>query len=177
MMKTVLAIASLLATELTAEAGYAEEKQIFLTSRASNQLAIGRLDLYPAGDDFSIDIDGGSFVELYMEDRNFKCLAEEAWHYCYLPYVSSGHFAYGRYAALEHALLFVRKSKNDVDLNPFNGIYDKIAKDGATLAGKPRVVDLAEIEAASSQRPGTPIKDEDLNLGQPEDCLIPLTID
>ena len=153
----------------------AEEKRIFLTSRAGNRVEVGKVDLKPAGDgyDFTVNIDGSGFVELYMEDRNFKCLAEEAWHYCYLPFLTEGRIADGDYKQLEHALLFVRKSKNDVDLNPFNGVYFKIAKDGSTLVGKPRDVDLADVEAANSQHPGTPIKEEDLHQGQPEDYLFP----
>jgi hypothetical protein len=173
------ALSAVVLTALATQSA-AEEKRILLTSRMGNHVVIGRVDLRPAGDgfDFAVNIGGAGFVELYMEDRNFKCLAEEAWHYCYLPYGATGHISDGRYAELEHALLFVRKSKNDVDLNPFNGIYYKIAKSGATLTGQPRDVDLAEIEAANAQHPGTPIKDEDLHLGQPEDYLFPtLTIE
>lgn len=174
------ALATVVLAALAAQSAFAETKRIILTSRAGNRVEIGKVELKPAGDgfDFTVNIEGGVFVELYMEDRNFKCLAEEAWHYCYLPYVTTGHIADGRYAELEHAAFFVRKRKNDVDLNPFNGIYYKIAKNGPTLEGKPRDVDLADIEAANSQHPGTPIKDEDLHLGQPEDYLFPtLTIE
>jgi hypothetical protein len=168
-------VAGLLAGAMTVGQAFAEEKNIFLTSRSGGKVLIGHVDLRPANDgqDFKVTIAGERFIELYMEDRNFQCLAEEAWHYCYLRYVTSGHIAEGRYAELEHALLFVRKSKNDVDLNPFNGIYYKIAKNGAALTGKPHDVDLADVEAANSQKAGTPIKDEELHLGQPEDYLFP----
>lgn len=173
--KIGLFVVGVLAGGVATGQAFAEEKSVFLTSRSGEKVRIGAVELRPAGDgyDFTIAISGERFIGLYMEDRNFQCLAEETWHYCYLPYVTSGHIADGRYAELEHALLFVRKTKNDVDLNPFNGIYYKIAKNGATLTGTPRDVDLADVEAANSKQAGTPIKDENLHLGQSEDYLFP----
>lgn len=170
-----LFVAGLLTAGFAASQGFAEEKTVVLTARSGERIQIGHIDLRPAGDgqDFTITIASARFVDLYMEDRSFQCLPEETYHFCLIPFLVSGHIAEGRFAELEHALLFIRKSKNDVALNPFNGQYYEMSSSRKGFVGKARDVDFVDVVAASNKPQGPVVKKEDLHIGPVEDYLFP----
>lgn len=139
MLSAVAALLALAGSVLPARAvGLVGTKTVTLITPAGDKTVIGKVELKPAhgGYTFAITFKTEAFSVLYMRESNFLCLETQNREVCHFPYPPgdyapddvSGVISDGDLRALEYALLFVemRKPPEEVDFNPFNGLYYKL---------------------------------------------------
>ncbi|CAJ0884751.1 hypothetical protein GJQ57_22560 [Ralstonia pickettii] len=130
-------------------------KAINLVSSAGEKLVIGHVDFSPkeGGYAFKLAFAREAFREIYMQETNFLCLSDARKDVCHFPYPpgdyasddSSGLISESDLRALEHALLFAekRRAPEEIDINPFNGLYYRLQLIDKHIGGTLFAVDLS----------------------------------
>ena len=117
-------------------ASLAGQHTMCLVAPSGEKTIIGHVQLTPkdTGYAYEVTYNKAAFKERYMEETNFLCLPGKKGDICQFPYPpgeyspndSSGFFKNDDLRPLEYAMLFAERRGNDVDINPFNGIYYRL---------------------------------------------------
>jgi len=87
----------------------------------------------------SVDMNSGDFSDHFLSMRPFRCLADAAEWFCYLPYPYEikNTVNADSLTDLEYHLLFIKKSPDKFGIDAWDGLYYSLAlqADG-TIAGK-----------------------------------------
>lgn len=172
-LTTALACAALLAAPAYA-ADLAGHRIVSLVSPNGDKLEIAEVDLRPryGGYDFEVSFKRQAFKEIYMQETNFLCLHGARREICHLPFPpedytqddSNGFFTEADLRGLEYALLFVHKrpAPADIDINPFNGLYYRVAVVGKRIEGTVYGVDFNRL-IMTDEKDKYPLKPSDLD--------------
>jgi hypothetical protein len=112
-----------------------------------SSVQIGSVQFTPAADGqtrFELTMAHGPFSDHFLSMREFKCLAGPPELTCHVPYPyrQAGLVSPGRYAWLEHSLLFFFKRPTDFGAKLWNGIYFELRATDTGLQGTPQAIDL-----------------------------------
>lgn len=127
---------------------------------------------------FTFEPDRRAFGEYFLAMRPFLCLDGEKESYCLFPYDSPRRITPADLTDLEYALMFLRKPRAAVNLDPFNGIYYRLRIGERGIEGKLYEVDMNPIIAPEGKPLPRPIGPADLVEVSPKGHWLPrLTID
>lgn len=155
-------------------------KNIILANPAGERIQIGKVTFTDAGDAryrFAITI-APEFGEYFLAMRPFRCLAGPMQRLCWFPVNREEQVISATdLAPLEYALMFMRTKPASMHLNPFDGVYYKMAWAGDRLTGVVQDVDMDPFitpDAVPLERRIRPLRPQDLSPGDPRSHWLPL---
>ena len=179
--RALVACSAIVATQLLGAAWHAAHaepslpegrKTITLVSTAGDKQVIGHVTFVKDGDGatFEVKLDAPEFQEEFLSMRPFPCLAgqKETWCYLSYPYDLKKRITASDLVDLEYALLFLFKAPAGYGIDPWNGLYFKLAlaEDGS-LAGPVNDVNLDPLGVPPVDRSARIIQPSDLNPADP----------
>ncbi len=158
-------------------------KNIVLSNPAGEQVNIGTVTFADAGNAqsrFTVAI-APEFGEYFLAMRPFRCLAGKTQQLCWFPVNREPQVISATdLVPLEYALMFMRTKPASLHLNPFNGVYYKMAWSDEGLTGTVQDVDMDPFitpDAVPLERRVRPLRPQDLSPGDPRSHWLPtLTI-
>lgn len=148
------------------------KKTITLVSPAGDKQVVGHVTFTKDGNGatFEVKLDAPEFQEEFLSMRPFPCLAgkKETWCHLAYPYDMKKRITASDLVDLEYALLFLFKPPAGYGIDPWNGLYFKLAlaKDGA-LSGPVNDVNLDPLGVPPADRSARIIQASDLNPADP----------
>lgn len=116
-----------------------------------------------------------TFGDHFLSMRPFKCLEGETKYWCRVPYpydikrqVSGSDLT-----DLEYDLLFVWKGSKEYGINMWNGVYYRLESEDGRLVGTLSEMDLAKLASPPEDGNLRPIRDADLQPGEPDSHWLP----
>jgi hypothetical protein len=150
---------------------YAADKhryQVFLQNNAqTDSIRIASIEFKPVNDgyDFIVSMNEDQFGDYFLSMRPFKCMTDKINMLCHLayPYEIKRHITDQSLTALEYGFLFIRRKPSDYGINPWNGLYYPLHKQGEDYIGQAHEVDLDILAAPPPDSDPFPIKQVDLH--------------
>ena len=148
------------------------KKSITLISEAGIRFAAGHVTFKPDGDaaGFELSIDAPEFQDEFLSMRPFQCAAGEKETWCYLgyPYELKHRITADDLADLEYSLLFLFKPPAGYGIDPWNGLYFKMAlgNDGS-ISGVLNDVNLDPLGVPPADRSARTIAASELTPADP----------
>ena len=131
---------------LASAAALEGRRQIVLSNAAGERHVIGHVDFADAGhgkQSFAIEMNE-SMEDYFLAMRPFRCLTGAQQRLCWFPVKNEASLiSDDDLLPLEYALMFMRSKPTDLHMNPFNGLYYKLRRDGGRLVGQLFEVDMA----------------------------------
>ncbi len=122
------------------------ERKIILSNAAGERYQIGLVRFVDAGNgrsSFEVAMDD-SLQDYFLAMRPFQCLTGPVQRLCWFPVKNEASLVSDSdLLPLEYALMFMRTRTHDLHVNPFNGLYYKLQRDGNRLTGRLYEVDMA----------------------------------
>ncbi len=136
-----------LGTALSASAAtLTGERKIILSNAAGERHQIGLVHFADAGNGrsrFEV-VMGDTMQEYFLAMRPFSCLTGPVQRLCWFPVKNEEALVSDSdLLPLEYALMFMRTRTHDLHVNPFNGLYYKLQREGDRLVGRLYEVDMA----------------------------------
>lgn len=175
----LLALAFLLAAFCASAASLTGSRQIVLSNASGERHVIGHVEFIDAGQ-------GKSAFKVVMDDvmqdyflamRPFRCLTGSWQRVCWFPVKNEEPLiSDDDLLPLEYALMFMCSKPKDLHMNPFNGLYYKLRRDGQRLVGKLYEVDMEPFIVPDSRPPEErkrPLKSHEFNDADPGSNWLP----
>lgn len=167
--RALLALALLLAAGSTGAAALTGTRQIVLSNAAGERHVIGKVHFSDAGNGksaFTVEMDD-VMQDYFLAMRPFRCLTGSWQRLCWFPVRNEESvISDDDLLPLEYALMFMRSKPKDLHMNPFNGLYYKLRRDGDKLLGKLFEIDMEPFIVPDSRPPQErkrPLKDREFN--------------
>ncbi|HEX6828960.1 MAG TPA: hypothetical protein VF104_08270 [Burkholderiales bacterium] len=176
-MSVMRAVSFWFAVALLAEAGHAADlsgrKTVALLANDGSRIAIGQVTFQRQGDGyrFRFEPDPSKFTERFLAMRPFLCLDGESQSLCHFPYATPRHVTEHDLTDLEYELMFLRKPRQAVSVDAFNGIYYEMRITERGIAGELREVDMTPIVVPDGSK--RPIRREALEKSDPAGHWLP----
>lgn len=144
-------------------------RQIVLSNAAGERQVIGKVQFSDAGNGKSAFVVRMDEVmqDYFLAMRPFLCLTGSWQRLCWFPVKNEeAVISDNDLLPLEYALMFMRSKPKDLAMNPFNGLYYKLQRDGDKLVGKLYEIDMEPFIVPDSRPPGErqrPLKAKDFN--------------
>ena len=144
------------------------KKSITLISESGERFAIGHVTFKKDGDGaaFELSIDAPEFQDEFLSMRPFQCAAgaKETWCYLAYPYDLNHRIKADDLADLEYSLLFLFKPPAGYGIDPWNGLYFKmaLAEDGS-ISGAVNDVNLDPLGVPPADRSARTISAAELS--------------
>jgi hypothetical protein len=155
-----------LAAALAAGPALAQTYRVSLQDADGARTPIGVLTLSGSGNARSarFEPDAQRFGERFLAMRPFRCLDGPKWSYCHFPQVTARR-GEDDLADIEYALMFMRKPRASVSLDPSQGLYYRLAPNGAGgWSGRLHEADMAPfVDPAAARDRSRPLKPADLH--------------
>ena len=150
----------------------AGKKNIYLVPAAGAEFRIGAVEFTPDGDGarFAVTMDAPQFGDEFLSMRPFRCLPgfKEMWCHLEYPYDMKRRITSGDLVDLEYALLFLFKPPGGYGIDPWNGLYFKLAvQDDGSIAGDVNDVNLDVLGVPPDDRSARVVRHEDLSVADP----------
>lgn len=144
-------------------------RQIVLSNASGERHVIGKVEFSDAGNGestFVVKMDD-VMQDYFLAMRPFLCLTGSWQRLCWFPVKNEAPvISDNDLLPLEYALMFMRSKPKDLAMNPFNGLYYKLRRDGEKLVGKLYEIDMEPFIVPDSRPPGErqrPLKPVDFN--------------
>ena len=122
------------------------KRAIVLSNVAGEKHTIGHVNFTDAGNGksaFKVTM-AENMEEYFLAMRPFLCLTGPVQRLCWFPvHNEAAQISDDDLLPLEYALMFMRTRAKDLHVNPFNGMYYKLRRDGDKLVGDLHEVDMA----------------------------------
>ena len=145
-MCALFVLASLVAAGAATAAPLTGERRIFLSNAAGERHLIGHVRFADAGSgrsSFEVTM-APTMQEYFLAMRPFLCLTGPVQRLCWFPVKNEEALVNDSdLLPLEYALMFMRTRTHDLHVNPFNGLYYKLQREGDRLVGRLFEVDMA----------------------------------
>ncbi len=178
--RALLALALLLPVASASAAALTGTRQIVLSNAAGERHVIGKVHFSDAGGGksaFRVEM-GDVMQDYFLAMRPFLCLTGSWQRLCWYPVKNEEPLVSDDdLLPLEYALMFMRSKPKDLHMNPFNGLYYKLVRDGDRLSGKLHEIDMEPFIVPDSRPPGErqrPLKDSDFNDADPVTNWLPV---
>lgn len=147
-------------------------KVIALVGPGGDRLEIGHVTFTKAGDGaaFDIKIEAPAFAEQFLSMRPFPCIAgaKETWCHLAYPYDLKRRISSSDLTDLEYALLFLFKPPAGYGIDPWNGLYFRLAlADDGSIGGAVHDVNLGPLGVPPADRSARTIAPADLSPSDP----------
>ncbi len=147
-------------------------KAIALIGEGEQRVEIGTVTFTRDGDvaTFDITLDASKFQDEFLSMRPFSCMPDAKQMWCHLayPYDLKRRVTAGDLIDLEYALLFLFKPPNGYGIDPWNGLYFKMALDDAgAITGTLHDVNLDPLGTPPADRSARTIQPGDLTKSDP----------
>lgn len=156
------------------------QRTIVLSNAAGERHVIGQVNFTDAGNgnaNFKITM-GDAMEEYFLAMRPFLCLTGTVQRLCWFPvHNEAAQISDDDLLPLEYALMFMRTRAKDLHVNPFNGLYYKLRRDGDRIAGELYEVDMAPFIAPDMlpvEQRRRPLKAADFNDADPGSNWLPI---
>ena len=141
-----VALACLYMTATAQAAALTGKRAIVLSNAAGERHTIGHVTFTDAGNGksaFKVTM-ADNMQEYFLAMRPFLCLTGPVQRLCWFPvHNEAAQISDDDLLPLEYALMFMRTKSNDLHVNPFNGMYYKLHREGDKLVGDLLEVDMA----------------------------------
>ena len=171
-----------LATVLTATAAVqaadlSGKKQIKLVELDGRTHAVAEIEFKPSasGASYKIIWKDEPFSDHFLSMRPFKCLEGTTKYWCRVPYPYEikRQVSKSDLTDLEYDLLFIWKGAKEYGINMWNGVYYKISAKDGKLIGTINEMDMDRLSAPPDDGNLRPIREQDLEPGEPESHWLP----
>ena len=107
--------------------------------------------------------------------RPFKCLEGSTKYWCRVPYPYENRrlVTADDLTDLEYDLLFIWKGATEYGINMWNGVYYQLRTDGSVIIGALNEMDMDKLSAPPDDGNLRPIREVDLEPGEPESHWLP----
>lgn len=148
-------------------------KAVVLLANDGSRLVIGQVTFLRQGDGygFRFEPDPSKFTERFLAMRPFLCLDGQTQSLCHFPYATPRRITEGDLTDLEYELMFLRKPRQAVSVDAFNGVYYEMRFTERGLAGELREVDMTPIVVPDGSK--RPIRREALERSDPAGHWLP----
>lgn len=148
-------------------------KSVVLLANDGSRVVIGQVRFQRQGDgyDFGFEPDASKFTERFLAMRPFLCLDGPTQSLCHFAYATPRHITELDLTDLEYELMFLRKPRQAVSVDAFNGIYYELRVTPGGLAGELREVDMTPIVVPDGSK--RPIRRENLEKSDPAGHWLP----
>ena len=165
----LIALLWLLISTPTLAGGLSGTRQIVLSNASGERHVIGQVQFSDAGkgkSTFEVQMNE-TMEDYFLAMRPFLCLTGSWQRLCWFPVKNEASIISDQdLLPLEYALMFMRSKPKDLAMNPFNGLYYKLRRDGDKLVGKLYEIDMEPFIVPDSRPPGErkrPLKPVDFN--------------
>ncbi len=155
------------------------KRDIVLSNAAGERHVIGQVNFTDAGQgkaSFKITM-AANMEEYFLAMRPFLCLTGPVQRLCWFPvHNEASMVSDDDLLPLEYALMFMRTRAKDLHVNPFNGLYYKLRRDGQRIVGELYEVDMAPFIAPDMlplEERQRPLKAADFNDADPGSNWLP----
>jgi hypothetical protein len=155
-------------------------RQIVLSNTAGERYVIGTVHFTDAGSGkstFRVEM-ADVMQDYFLAMRPFLCLTGAAQRLCWFPVKNEESvISDDDLLPLEYALMFMRSKPKDLHMNPFNGLYYRLKRDGDKLVGKLYEIDMEPFIVPDSRPPAErkrPLKAREFNDADPVTNWLPL---
>ena len=147
-------------------------KTITLFDQSGQSQVVGHVTFAKDGDGatFDLKMDAPEFREEFLSMRPFPCLAGEKETWCHLayPYDLKHRITADDFGDLEYSLLFLFKPPAGYGIDPWNGLYFKMAiAANGSLSGVVHDVNLDPLGVPPKDRSARTILPADLTVSDP----------
>lgn len=174
----------LLCAFLPSLAGFAAElsgsRGIWLSNADGERQRIGTVVFAPAGGGqtrFKVTMEE-SLEEYFLAMRPFRCLTGARQRLCHFPVEREEQvISASDLVPLEYALLFMRTAPKSLHIDPFNGLYYRMALTDNGIVGQVHDIDMDPFITPDSvpvERRQRPIRAADLAPGDPRSHWLPI---
>ncbi len=173
-MRAVLCwVAAALLAGAAQAADLSGRKAVVLLANDGSRVVIGQVTFRRQGDgyDFRFEPDPSKFTERFLAMRPFLCLDGATQSLCHFPYATPRHVTERDLTDLEYELMFLRKPRQAVSVDAFNGIYYEMRISDRGVAGELREVDMTPIVVPDGSK--RPIRRETLEKSDPAGHWLP----
>lgn len=148
-------------------------KAVTLLANDGSRVVIGQVTFQRRGDGygFRFEPDPSKFTERFLAMRPFLCLDGQTQSLCHFPYATPRHITERDLTDLEYELMFLRKPRQAVSVDAFNGIYYEMRITERGVAGELREVDMTPIVVPDGST--RPIRREALEKSDPAGHWLP----
>lgn len=148
-------------------------KAVVLLANDGSRVVIGQVTFQRQGDGygFRFEPDPSKFTERFLAMRPFLCLDGQTQSLCHFPYATPRRITEGDLTDLEYELMFLRKPRQAVSVDAFNGVYYEMRITERGLAGELREVDMTPIVVPDGSK--RPIRREALERSDPAGHWLP----
>jgi len=129
---------------------------------------------------YAIEWNDDQFADHFLSMRPFKCLEgpEKLWCRVPYPYAIVRTVSESDLTDLEYDLMFVWKNEGEYGINLWNGVYYRLAIDGAKLVGVMNDIDMNVLASPPEDGNLRPIADSDLEEADADSHWLPrLTVE
>ncbi len=145
-MRALLVLISIGLSLSAGAAALTGERKIILSNAAGERHLIGHVRFADAGNGqsrFEVSMEP-PMQEYFLAMRPFLCLTGPVQRLCWFPVKNEESVVSDSdLLPLEYALMFMRTRTHDLHVNPFNGLYYKLQREGERLVGRLFEVDMA----------------------------------
>ncbi len=177
MRKVILLLSLIVSTTSSIADPLTGDRTVRLVEAGGTSHVVARISFEPApgGVRYSIDWNNNVFTDQFLSMRPFKCLNGPRKFWCRVPYpyqirriVSADDLT-----DLEYDLMFLWKGATEYGINMWNGVYYRLEADGERLVGRLNEIDMNTLSAPPDDGVLRPIRDTDLEPGDPESHWLP----
>lgn len=165
--RSYLALILMLSVIFAKSASAQEVSEVFLKNTDGEQYLIGELATNPAeqGTEFSFRLHKETFGDYFLSMRPFRCLENDSRMLCYLPYPYEKPkvFSDEEMRSLEYEFLFIQRSAAEYGIDPWNGVYYRLAMQDGKLQGSAHAVDLNVLASPPEGGVVFPLSHDDLH--------------
>lgn len=175
-----LLLALFMSTFAVQSAELSGSRGIWLSNADGERQRIGSVVFTPAGGGqtrFKVTMEE-SLEEYFLAMRPFRCLTGARQRLCHFPVEREAQIiSASDLVPLEYALLFMRTAPKSLHIDPFNGVYYRLALTDKGIVGQLHDVDMDPFITPDSvpvERRQRPIRAADLAPGDPRSHWLPI---
>lgn len=157
----------------TSGACLADVQTVFLEDGDGQRVEIATLEVADDGT-YSVNMTEASFTDHFLSMRPFKCLEGPSKNWCHVPYPYEIRRDLSEdLTDLEYDFLFVWKGSTDYGINMWNGVYYRIAPDGAGMQGVLHEMDMDVLSAPPAPGELRPLAPKDIHESDADSHWLP----
>ncbi|MDD9911330.1 MAG: hypothetical protein OXR62_16805 [Ahrensia sp.] len=155
----------------------AGQRMLYLVEASGERHHVADVAFDPTGSDtsYSITWRDEKFEEHFLSMRPFRCFEGSAKYWCRVPYpydikrvVTADDLT-----DLEYDTMFIWKGATEYGINMWNGVYYQMTLEDGRLVGALNEIDMDTLSAPPDEGVLRPIRDQDLEPGEPESHWLP----
>lgn len=145
-------------------AARSEVYAVYFDNGEAGRIDVGELRVARPGGRFEFVLNGEAFGDYFLSMRPFQCVEHAGSMLCYLPYPYENRRILEErdLTDLEYDLLFIARTPTEYGIDPWNGRYFRLRREGESMVGTLYETDLNVLAAPPDDGSLRPLADADM---------------